>query len=137
MFLGVASAAIGAKDDRDTIVVESVTFDEKIKESLDAAASAAPASAPSSLLTYARMGIGAVVLLLVLLFLRKSLKTTTEQVNVPAAAAPRRSADGTVFDLDAMSSSDVPSELRLLDAEPEALANALRSWVADRREVAR
>jgi len=132
------SAAIGAKSDRDTIEVQSVTFDEKVKSDLEAAAITTAPSVVSPLLTYIRMGVGAVVLLLVLLFLRKSLKTTVEAVAVPAEAAPARTLDKddkTVFDLDL--DRGLPSELRLLDAEPDALANTLRSWVADRREVAR
>ena len=133
------SAAIGAKPDRDSIVVQSVTFDEKVKSDLVAAATVSPSGAPSPLLTYIRMGVGAVVLLLVLLFLRKSLKTTREAVALPAEErAPQRGgSDSTVFDLNEIDARGIPTELRLLDAEPDALANTLRSWVADRREVVR
>jgi flagellar M-ring protein FliF len=135
------SAAIGAKPDRDSIVVESLTFDEKVKSDLANAATASASSEPSPLLNYIRMGVGAVVLLLVLLFLRKSLKTTSEPVALPADQQPQQPVrpvgDSTVFDLDEIDARGIPTELRLLDAEPDALANTLRSWVADRREVVR
>jgi flagellar M-ring protein FliF len=135
------SAASGAKDDRDTIVVQSMQFDEAAEEGLDGAAGAG-STAPSPLMNYVRTGVGAVVLLFVLLFLRKSLKTTTEPVDMTQAAiaAARDSSgrrDPSVYSLDGASPMNIPSELKLLDAEPEALANALRSWVADRREVVR
>ena len=130
------AAAIGAKGDRDNIVVQSVTFDEKVKKDIEAAATATATAPTSPLFTYIRMGVGAVVLLLVLLFLRKSLKTTVEPVSLPATPGPAvRKDDKSVFDLDL--DRGLPSELRLLDAEPDALANTLRSWVADRREVVR
>lgn len=134
------SAAIGAKDDRDTIVVESVQFDESVNEEVDGAAGGSPV--PASVMNYVRTGVGVVVLLLVLLFLRKSLKTTAEPVDMTEAAqlaANQAAGQGkpSVYALDGAAPMNVPSELKLLDAEPEALANALRSWVADRREVAR
>jgi flagellar M-ring protein FliF len=133
------SAAIGAKPDRDSIVVQSVAFDEKAKSELAAAATVGASAAASPLLTYIRMGVGGVVLLLVLLFLRKSLKTTSEPVAIPAEERPaaRPAIDSTVFDLNEIDARGIPSELRLLDADPDALANTLRSWVADRREVVR
>jgi flagellar M-ring protein FliF len=134
------AAAIGAKDDRDNIVVESVTFDEKVKSDLEAAATATAPGPASPLFTYIRMGVGGLVLLLVLLFLRKSLKTTSEPIALPDGSAPaaRRPADSkSVFAMDEIDMRGMPSELRLLDAEPDALATALRSWVADRREVVR
>jgi flagellar M-ring protein FliF len=132
------AAAIGAKNDRDTIVVQSMTFDENANAGDDAATGAA-SGAPSPLLNYVRTGVGAVVLLFVLLFLRKSLKTTVEPVEVPATmtAAADDDRPQTVYAIDEALPVGVPSELKLIDAEPEALANALRSWVADRREVAR
>ena len=132
------AAAIGAKNDRDTIVVQSMTFDESANAEDDAASGAA-SGAPSPLLNYVRTGVGVVVLLFVLLFLRKSLKTTVEPVEVPAtmAAADDDDRPQTVYAIDEALPVGVPRELKLIDAEPEALANALRSWVADRREVAR
>lgn len=134
------SAAIGARDDRDTIVVQSMQFDESATEDVTGAAGSGSA-VPSSLMNYVRTGVGAVVLLVVLLFLRKSLKTTVEPVDMtPMARAAEQNAarrDPSVYALDGATPMNVPSELKLLDAEPEALANALRSWVADRREVVR
>lgn len=130
------SAAIGAKDGRDNIVVQSVTFDKAVKADLAAAAAVTAPAPPSPLLTYIRMGVGALVLILVLLFLRKSLKTTIEPVAVPSVGPlDLRANDNSVFDRDL--ERGLPSELRLLDAEPDALANTLRAWVADRREVVR
>ena len=131
------SAAIGAKDDRDNIQVQTMKFDDKVKADLAKAATATGPAAPSPLLNYVRMGVGAVVLILVLLFLRRSLKTTSEPVALPAQDGPSgRTRDNSVFDMSDLERG-LPSELRLLDAEPDALANTLRSWVADRREVVR
>lgn len=132
------SAAIGAKPDRDQIVVQSMAFDESVVQDGGAAGGSTGrgAGAISSVKSYAGTAVGVVVLLLVLLFLRKSLKTTVEPVELAGVRADgeRRSS---VYAIDEAQSIDMPSELRLLDAEPEALANALRSWVADRREVVR
>jgi hypothetical protein len=37
----------------------------------------------------------------------------------------------------ALNAGNMPGELRLIDAEPAELANILRSWAGDRREVPR
>jgi flagellar M-ring protein FliF len=133
------AAAIGAKNDRDTIVVQSMAFDENANATDETTGAAT--GAPSPLLSYVRTGVGALVLLVVLLFLRKSLKTTVEPVEVPATIVPGAERAESVYAIDnalpGSTLSSVPSELKLIDAEPEALANALRSWVADRREVVR
>jgi flagellar M-ring protein FliF len=135
-------AAIGLSTERgDSIVVESVAFDEATKTAAakdQSAAAATPVSA-SPLFNYIRIGVGALVLILVALFLRRGLKVTSESVAIPAGAmgrAPRPANRN-----DAANSDDdmitLPSELRLIDAQPDDLAVVLRSWVADRREVAR
>lgn len=140
------SAAVGARQDdtrKDIVEVQALETNEKIKTQLDEAIGAAAPAAPSPLMNYVRMGVGIIVLVLVLLFLKKSLKTTAEPVAVPGSIdltaaqrkSTRRADDGSVFDLDL--ERGLPGELRLLDEEPDALANTLREWVADRREVVR
>lgn len=138
------AAAIGADEEtrKDVVEVQAVTYNEKIAKQLDDAIGATAPAAPSPLLNYVRTGVGILVLVLVLLFLKKSLKTTSEPVAVPGtidlAAAERARARATadsVYDVDL--DRGLPGELRLLDSEPDALANTLREWVADRREVSR
>ena len=132
----VVAAAVGADVDtrKDVVEVQYIELNEKIKADLEEAANATAPAAPSPLFNYIRMGVGIIVLVLVLLFLKKSLKTTVEPVAVPRAGIDR-ARENAAFDLDL--DRGLPAELRLLDSEPDALANTLPSWVADRREVAR
>lgn len=135
----IISAAIGARDDRDTVVVETIAFDEETKAKNEEAAQAAVGAAKqaeggmTAIFGYVRMGVGVVLLVLVLLFLRRGLRSSVETLDVPAAAAAPAAAGSRAIDLDA----DLPAELKLIDVRTDELATVLRSWVADRREVVR
>jgi flagellar M-ring protein FliF len=123
------SAAIGIDEKRgDTVVVQTMKM--PTEEEVVSAARTQPAEA-TAVFDYARIGVGAFVLLLVLFILRRGLRTTSEVIDLTgervtaASGNPARTMNGT------------PSELRLIDAEPAELANILRSWAGDRREVPR
>ena len=125
------SAAIGIDRSRgDTVVVQTMKMPTE-EEVVSAARTQAVEATP--VFDYARIGVGAFVLLLVLFVLRRGLRTTSEVIDLTgervatanAKSAATRGANGT------------PSELRLIDAEPAELANILRSWAGDRREVPR
>ena len=125
------AAAIGIDEKRgDTVVVQTVKM--PAAEDVVSAARTDPAKAATPVVDYARIGVGAFVLLLVLFILRRGLRTTSEVIDLTGerlstanAATAGRAASGT------------PSELKLIDAEPAELANILRSWAGDRREVPR
>jgi flagellar M-ring protein FliF len=125
------SAAIGIDAKRgDSVVVQTMKM-PTVDETVTAARTAPAEAAATPVFDYARIGVGAFVLLLVLFVLRRGLRTTSEVIDLtservaPAGAAAARGVNGT------------PSELRLIDAEPAELANILRSWAGDRREVPR
>jgi flagellar M-ring protein FliF len=141
----LVAAAIGADVERgDDVVVQSLPFDAAAQEALDEAASdAGSSSAPSPIVDYARLGGGAVLLLLVAFFLWRGLSNKPDPVFegngdlALTAAQPRIGAGGarSVFpdEIDLRQPQALPSELRMIDAAPEELATLLRSWVADRR----
>ena len=124
------SAAIGIDEKRgDTVVVQTMKM--PTEEEVVSAARTQPAEA-TPVFDYARIGVGAFVLLLVLFILRRGLRTTSEVIDLTGervAAANGKPA--------ARAMNGTPSELRLIDAEPAELANILRSWAGDRREVPR
>jgi flagellar M-ring protein FliF len=124
------SAAIGIDEKRgDTVVVQTMkmpTEEEVVSAARTSSAEATP------VFDYARIGVGAFVLLLVLFVLRRGLRTTSEVIDLTGErVAPASANAGTAR------ASGTPSELRLIDAEPAELANILRSWAGDRREVPR
>ncbi len=89
----LVAAAVGIDDARgDTIVVESMVFDEVSAEEIEEAAAAlgAPASAGlEPIIGYAKTGVAIIAMILALLFLRKGLKTlmpvTREPVDIDPA----------------------------------------------------
>lgn len=89
----LVAAAVGIDETRgDTIVVESLTFDEVAAEELEDAALAAPAAGGGlePMIAYAKTGVAIVGLLLALLFLRKGLKTLTPVVREPVDIDPAK-----------------------------------------------
>jgi flagellar M-ring protein FliF len=126
------AAAIGIDTKRgDSVEVQTMKMPTE-EEAVSAAREELVEKAAMPITDYARIGIGAIVLLIVLFVLRRGLRTTSEVIDltnerVPAHSngAASRGANGT------------PSELRLIDAEPAELANILRSWAGDRREAPR
>lgn len=125
------SAAIGIDEERgDTVVVQTMKMptDEEV---VSAARTQVTEATP--VFDYARIGVGAFVLLLVLFILRRGLRTTSEVIDLTnERVAPAKTGAGS-----ARNTNGTPSELRLIDAEPAELANILRSWAGDRREVPR
>jgi flagellar M-ring protein FliF len=139
----LVAAAIGADTERgDDVVVQSLPFDANAQEAIEDAASGA-AAAPSPILDYARLGGGAVLLLLVAFFLWRGLSAKSEPILAAAThgdlatmALPRASiTNRSVFpgEIDLREQSALPSELRMIDSAPDEVATLLRSWVADRR----
>jgi flagellar M-ring protein FliF len=88
----LVSAAVGIDETRgDTIVVQSLTFDEVAAEDLEDVALAAPAGAGlEPMIGYAKTGVAILGLLLALLFLRKGLKTLTPVVREPVDIDPAK-----------------------------------------------
>jgi len=157
----LVGAALGLDPSRgDTIVVDTISFDQSVaKAAKDAKAKAAGQASTSTILGYVRTGIGALALILVLLFLARGLKQKkTEQVALPEigpgsvaaaiaaaqaavltpaegalpAAAPAPASAPAVRSLAAASDGD-NDVLQLIDQQPEEVAVLLRSWIADRR----
>jgi len=126
------AAAIGIDEKRgDTVVVQTMKMPTTTDDSVvSAARTDAATKAATPVFDYARIGVGAFVLLLVLFILRRGLRTTTETIDLTERVAGGGSGA-------ALNASTMPSELRLIDAEPAELANILRSWAGDRREVPR
>jgi flagellar M-ring protein FliF len=126
------AAAIGIDEDRgDSVEVQTMKMPTE-EEAVSAAREDLVEKAAMPITDYARIGIGALVLLIVLFVLRRGLRTTSEVIDltnerVTPAVANNASRNG----------HSTPSELRLIDAEPAELANILRSWAGDRREAPR
>jgi flagellar biosynthesis/type III secretory pathway M-ring protein FliF/YscJ len=126
------AAAIGIDEKRgDSVVVQTMTMPTE-DESVVSAARTQPVEA-TPVFDYARIGVGAFVLLLVLFILRRGLRTTSEVIDLTGERATATNANPTA----AKGANGTPSELRLIDAEPAELANILRTWAGDRREVPR
>jgi flagellar M-ring protein FliF len=142
----VVTAGLGLQVDpadpaSDQLNVLLVDFPDITPEDAASATEAAETAASQEggsnpLFGYVRMAFGAIVLLLALLFLRKGLTTKSEPIDPEAVAGalpsggPRPVAELRRQDADALG---VPSELRLIDQDPEQVATLLREWVADRR----
>lgn len=129
-------AAIGASADRgDSVVVQAQQFGSgQGADAVQTKAAAGAAGSSSPLTNYVSMGVGVLLLILVALFLRRGLRTTTETIDLTDAAVAARGEAGEGAGAEG---ERLPSELRLIDSEPDELASLLRSWVADRREVPR
>jgi len=127
------AAAIGIDEKRgDTVVVQTMKMPTAGDSVVSAARTDPVTKAATPVFDYARIGVGAFVLLLVLFILRRGLRTTTETIDLTERIAT--SSDGSIA---ALNAGNMPGELRLIDAEPAELANILRSWAGDRREVPR
>lgn len=76
--LSLVAAAVGIDETRgDSIVVESLVFDEVIVQELEGAGAAAAGGGLEPMIGYAKTGVAIIGMLLALLFLRKGLKTLT------------------------------------------------------------
>lgn len=132
----LVAAAVGLDEAHgDTISVESLEFVQP-EEGTDTGLTALPGTtSPSPLFGYIRMGVGAIVLILALLFLKKGLASPNEETldldELAALTAGRVNPIGALAAGPA--TRGVPNELRLIDQDPEQVATLLRSWVADRR----
>ena len=83
----LVAAAVGLDPERgDSIVVDTMAFDETLTEAADEArSSAASAESKDQLMDYVQTGVGVLVLLLVAFFLRKGLKgPKVEPIELPA-----------------------------------------------------
>jgi flagellar M-ring protein FliF len=138
----LVAAAIGVDEARgDDVVVQSLPFDANAQQAIEDAAAGAASSGTSPIVDYARLGGGAVVLLLVAFFLWRGLGTKRDEHDgrgelALTAAQPRSVAAGrSVYpdEIDLRDGGAIPNELRMIDSAPDELATLLRSWVADRR----
>jgi flagellar M-ring protein FliF len=139
----LVAAAIGVDEERgDDVVVQSLPFDASVQQAIDEAAAGSASSGTSAIVDYARLGGGAVVLLLVAFFLWRGLSGSRREDDFEASgelaltgAQPRAVGAGRTVYPDEIDLRDgaVPNELRMIDSSPEELATLLRSWVADRR----
>jgi flagellar M-ring protein FliF len=125
------AAAIGIDEERgDSVEVQTMKMPTE-EEAVSAAREELVEKAATPIADYARIGIGALVLLIVLFVLRRGLRTTSEVIDLTAERVAPAANNG------ARNGNGTPSELRLIDAEPAELANILRSWAGDRREAPR
>lgn len=153
----LVGAALGIDPARgDTIVVDTISFDQSLATAAkEAEAKAAGQASTGTIMGYVRTGVGSIALLLVLLFLAKGMKQKkTEAVTLPelgpgsvagAIAAAQANAAPVVpaalptaqphaaAPLPAAPSHGEDDLLHLIDQQPEEMAVLLRSWLADRR----
>lgn len=149
----LVTAALGLQVDPanpagDQLDVLLVDFPDLTPEQASAATEVADAAggppAGSPIFGYLRVAFGAIVLLLALFFLRKGLSATSEPIDPTTvagalAAGGPRSGSGAAGELGGVDVSaelaqlGMPTELRLIDQEPDQVATLLREWVADRR----
>jgi flagellar M-ring protein FliF len=145
----LVAAAIGVDTERgDDVVVQSLPFDASAQQAIEDAAAGAGSGGTSAIVDYARLGGGAVVLLLVAFFLWRGLSGSRDDFEPgnelaltaahPRAVGAGRSVYPTEIDLREGGAlpnerAALPNELRMIDSAPDELATLLRSWVADRR----
>lgn len=120
----LVGAALGIDPERgDTIVVDTISFDQTVaKAAKEAEAKAAGTASTGKMLDYVRTGVGAVALLLVLFFLIRGLKQRkTEPVALPelgpgsvaAAIAAAQTANG-----NALGHAELPGGIPALVGAP-------------------
>ncbi len=90
----LVAAAVGIDETRgDSIVVESLTFDEVVTEDLEGLPAAAAGGGLEPILGYAKTGAAVLGLLLALLALRKGMKTLAPVVREPVDIDPAKLAE--------------------------------------------
>lgn len=161
----LVAAALGIDAERgDSIVVDTIEFDTTLATAAEEAeAAVASKESQEQLMTFARTGVGALVLLLVVFFLIKGTRgQKIDELDVddealahalaaaggsagalPAAARARMAAGVGAGVPAGVGAGGVPAlpaagsyddqVLSLIDQQPDEVASLLRGWLADRR----